>query len=85
MNDHLQDILRDVGEENFGKAHLYDYLVQFRERVVSLKFLSLKARNGFIDKSFIEFLELLKDCLQLKKIAKNLKWHVDRRKYDNIL
>jgi len=26
MNDHLEEMTRDVGEENFGKAHLYDFL-----------------------------------------------------------
>jgi len=26
MGDHLEDMVRDVGEENFVKAHLYDSL-----------------------------------------------------------
>jgi len=26
MNDHLEEMVRDVGEENFGKTHLYDSL-----------------------------------------------------------
>jgi len=26
MNDHLEDMVHDVGEENFGKAHLFDSL-----------------------------------------------------------
>jgi len=26
MNDNLEEMVRDVGEENFGKTHLYDSL-----------------------------------------------------------
>ena len=26
MSDHLKDMVHDVGEENFGRAHLYDSL-----------------------------------------------------------
>jgi len=26
MNDHLEDMVHDVREEKFGKAHLYDSL-----------------------------------------------------------
>jgi len=26
MNDHLEKMIYDVGEENFGKARVYDYL-----------------------------------------------------------
>jgi len=26
MNDPLEDMVRDVGEENFGRAHVYDPL-----------------------------------------------------------
>jgi len=26
MSDHLEDMVRNIGEENFGRAHLYDYL-----------------------------------------------------------
>ncbi|WVZ21418.1 hypothetical protein V8G54_008740 [Vigna mungo] len=27
MNDHLEDMIRDVGEDNFGRANLYDSLI----------------------------------------------------------
>jgi len=58
MNDLLEEMVRDVGEENFGKAHLYDYLkfdseeelyigyTNFTRLSATLKLFSLKARNG---------------------------------------
>ncbi|WVZ13479.1 hypothetical protein V8G54_011045 [Vigna mungo] len=64
MSDHLEDMVRDVGEVNFGRAHLYDSLkndskeelytgcTNFTQLLATLKFLSLKARNRWTDKSF---------------------------------
>ncbi|WVZ22934.1 hypothetical protein V8G54_001478 [Vigna mungo] len=75
MSDHLEDMIRDVGEHNFGRANLYDSLINDSEQPLypaclnftrpsaTLKLFSLKARNGWTDKSFTESLELLKDML----------------------
>jgi len=75
MNDHLEDMVRDVGEENFGKVHLYDSLksdseeqlypgcTNFTRLSATLKLFSLKARHGWTDTSFTELLELLKEML----------------------
>ena len=64
MNDHLEDMVRDVGEENFGKVHLYDSLksdseeelypgcTNFMRLSATLKLFSLKARHGWTDTSF---------------------------------
>jgi len=68
-------MVRDVGEENFVKAHLYDSLnsyskedlypgcTNFTRLSATLKLFSLKARNGWTDKSFTKLLELLKNML----------------------
>ncbi|XP_047153067.1 uncharacterized protein LOC124824653 [Vigna umbellata] len=75
MSDHLDEMVRDVGEENFGRAHLYDSLknnseqelypgcIKFTRLSATLKLFCLKARNAWIDKSFMELLELLKEML----------------------
>ncbi|WVZ22878.1 hypothetical protein V8G54_001422 [Vigna mungo] len=75
MSDHLEDMIRDVGEDNFGRANLYDSLINDSEQPLypgcsnftrlsaTLKFFSLKARNGWTDKSFTELLEMLKEML----------------------
>ncbi|KAG2405345.1 uncharacterized protein HKW66_Vig0046000 [Vigna angularis] len=75
MSDHLEDMIRDVGEDNFGRANLYDTLINDSEQPLfpgcsnftrlssTLKLFSLKARNGWTDKSFTELLELLKEML----------------------
>jgi len=75
MSDHLEDMVRDVSEENFGRAYLYDSLnsdskeelyleyTNFTRLSATLTLFSLKARNGWTNKSFIELLELLKHML----------------------
>ncbi|BAT92484.1 hypothetical protein VIGAN_07121500 [Vigna angularis var. angularis] len=75
MSDHLEDMIRDVGEDNFGRANLYDSLINDSEQPLfpgcsnftrlsaTLKLFSLKARNGWTNKSFTELLELLKEML----------------------
>ena len=75
MNDHLEDMVRDFGEENFGKVHLYDSFksdseeelypgcTNFTRLLTTLKLFSLKARHGWTDTSFTELLELLKEML----------------------
>jgi len=75
MNDHLEDMVRDVGEENFGKIHLYDSFksnseeelyprcINFTRLSTTLKLFSLKARHGWTNTSFTKLLELLKEML----------------------
>ncbi|WVZ20943.1 hypothetical protein V8G54_008265 [Vigna mungo] len=59
MSDHLEDMIRDVGEDNFGRCNLYDSLINdseqplfsgcsnFRCLSATLKLFCLKARNGW--------------------------------------
>ena len=75
MNNHLEGIVRDVSEENFGRAHLYDSLkfdskeelyprcTNFTQLSTTLKLFSLKARNELINKRFTQLLELPKEML----------------------
>ncbi|WVZ05831.1 hypothetical protein V8G54_019177 [Vigna mungo] len=75
MTDHLEHMIRDVGENNFLRANLYDSVINDSEQPLypsctnftrlsaTLKLFSLKARNRWTDKSFTELLELLKEML----------------------
>nr|XP_004492197.1 uncharacterized protein LOC101504131 [Cicer arietinum] len=75
MNDQLEDMIRDVGQESFNRAHVYDNLCSDKEEPLYpgctnftrlsavLRLFNLKARNGWTDKSFTELLELLKEML----------------------
>ena len=42
MNDHLEDMVRDVGEENFGKVHLYDFLSPIQRKNCTQDALTLR-------------------------------------------
>ena len=58
MDDNLEEMIRDVGEENFQRAHVYEALkfdfeqqlypecTNFTRLSATLKLFSLKARNG---------------------------------------
>ncbi|WVZ17334.1 hypothetical protein V8G54_010316 [Vigna mungo] len=75
MSDHLEDMIHDVGEDNFRRANLYDSLINDSEQPLypgctnftrlsaTLKLFTLKARNEWTNKSFMELLELLKEML----------------------
>ena len=75
MNDQIEDIIRDVGEEAFKKSQAYDNMCSDAERPLYpgckkyqllntvLKLVSLKARHGWSDKSFSEMLDTFKDML----------------------
>jgi len=79
MSDPLEDMVHDVGEENFGRAPLYDSLkfdseeklyprcVNFTRLLAILKIFNLKESNGWTDKSFTKLLKLMKEML-LKNI-----------------
>ncbi|CAH9081963.1 unnamed protein product, partial [Cuscuta epithymum] len=74
-DDHLEDMIRDLGEETFKRSHLYDTFCVDSEKPLYpgctkytrlssvLRLFNLKAKNGWSDKSFTELLELLKDML----------------------
>jgi len=71
----IEDMVREVGEFFFGKAHLFNSLksdskeelypgcANFTRLLATLKLFSLKAKNGWTDKSFTKLLELLKKML----------------------
>ena len=74
MDDRLENMIRDVGVESFGNAvleimsndvetPLYYGSTNFIRLSTVLKLMNLKAMNGWIDKSFTELLQLLKDML----------------------
>lgn len=71
VNDSLEDVIRDIGVDTFKKSHVEDTLKSDMEKslylgcknfirltVVLIQF-NLKAKGGWTDKSFTEFLELL--------------------------
>ncbi|XP_047150699.1 uncharacterized protein LOC124822706 [Vigna umbellata] len=75
MSDRLEDMIHGVEPDSFQHAHLYDNLctdakkplypecTKYTRFSVVLKLFNVKARNGWIDKSFTELLELLSDML----------------------
>jgi len=74
-DDRLEDMIRDVEDESFAKAHgyvsmsnnaetpLYPRSTNFTQLSMVLRLMNLKAINGGTDKSFAELLQLLKDML----------------------
>ena len=62
--DKLEDMIRDVGAENFAKAHVYETMstdaetplyvgsTKFTRLSAVLRLMNLKASNGWTDKSF---------------------------------
>ena len=73
--DKLEDMIRDVGAENFAKAHVYETMstdaetplyvgsTKFTRLSAVLRLMNLKASNGWTDKSFTELLTLLNEML----------------------
>ena len=71
MDDPLEDMMHDFGQDSFKRAHVYDTLCSDKYKPlyqgctnithlsVMLKLFNLKANNGWTDKSFTELLELL--------------------------
>jgi len=74
-DDQLEDMIHDVGAESFAEAHGYGSMsidaetpfypgsTNFTRLSTILRLMNLKAINGWVDKSFIELLQLLKDML----------------------
>jgi len=68
-------MLQDIGEKNFRRTHMYDSLKDDSKKALYpnsmsltrlstlLRLFNIKARNGWIDKNFTEFLELLPQML----------------------
>ncbi|XP_057422588.1 uncharacterized protein LOC130716624 [Lotus japonicus] len=75
MDDWLEDMIHDIGEESFKRAHVYDTLCKDKEEPLYpgctnftrlsavLRLFNLKAKNGWSDKSFTDLLGLLKEML----------------------
>ncbi|GAU38745.1 hypothetical protein TSUD_158760 [Trifolium subterraneum] len=83
MDDRLEDMMRDIGEDSFKRAHVYDTLCSDKDKPLYpgctnftrlsavLKLFNLKAKNGWTDKSFIELLELLIQMLPEGNVMPN--------------
>lgn len=75
MDGRLEDMINDIGESSFRKAHIYDTLWSdkdaplykgctcFTQLSLMLKLFNLNVTNGWTDKSFTELLDLLKQML----------------------
>jgi hypothetical protein len=62
MDDRLEDMMRDIGEDSFKRAHVYDTLCSDKDKPLYpgctsftrlsavLKLFNLKAKNGWTDK-----------------------------------
>jgi len=73
--DCMEDMIPDVGEDSFHRAHMYDSLKDdsvtelypgcssFSRLSAVLRLFNIKARNGWTDRSFTELLELLHQLL----------------------
>jgi len=71
----MEDMIDDIGEDNFKNAQVYDSLKDDSEKSLYpgcttftrlsaiLKLFNIKARNGWTDRSFTELLELLHEML----------------------
>jgi len=71
----MEDMIRDIGEDSFHEAHVYDSLKDdsvtklyfghsgFTGLSIVLTLFNIKARNGLTDKSFTELLELFYEIL----------------------
>jgi len=82
MDDRLKDMIHDVGAKSFANANfknmsndvetpLYPGSTNFTRISAVLSLMNFKVMNGWIDKSFTEFLQLLKDMLPEGNILPN--------------
>nr|XP_004488447.1 uncharacterized protein LOC101493360 [Cicer arietinum] len=74
-DNRLEDVILDIVQESFQRAHVFDSLCNDKEEALYpgctnftrlfavLRLFNLKARNGWTDKSFTELLESLKEML----------------------
>lgn len=75
MDNQMEDMICDIGQEDFQRAHahnnlranneliLYPGCKNFTQLSAVLRLFNLKAKNGWTDKSFTELLELLCEML----------------------
>ena len=75
FHDCMENMIRDIGEDSFYQGHVHDSLKDdsikelypgcstFSRLSTILKLFNIKARNGWIDKSFTELLELFHHIL----------------------
>ncbi|XP_014522516.1 uncharacterized protein LOC106779013 [Vigna radiata var. radiata] len=75
MEDGLEQMIRDFGDDVFARSHMYETLcsdaemplysgcIKYTRLSAILKLFNVKARNGWSDKSFTELLELVSDIL----------------------
>jgi len=73
MEDRLEKMIHDIGDDVFKHAHVYENLcndaktslypgcIKFTRLSVILRLFNVKAKNGWTDKSFTKLLELLSD------------------------
>jgi len=71
----MEDMIRDIGEDSFHQAHVYDSLKDdsvtelylgcstFSRLSTVLQLFNIKVRNGWTNKSFTELLELFHQIL----------------------
>ncbi|CAK8561831.1 unnamed protein product [Lathyrus sativus] len=83
MDDLLEDMMRDIGQDLFKKAHAYDTLCSDKDKPLYpgctnftrlsavLKLFNLKANNGWTDNFFTELLELLTQMLPEGNVMPN--------------
>ncbi|CAK8533707.1 unnamed protein product [Lathyrus sativus] len=83
MDDSLEDMMRDIGQDLFKRAHAYDTFCSDKDKPLYsgctnfthlsavLKLFNFKANNGWTDKSFTESLELLTQMLPEGNIMQN--------------
>jgi len=90
MKYHLEDLIRDVAEENFWRARVYyslkSHLEQqlylgcsnFTRLLETLKLFSLKARNEWTNRSFTELSEFLKNMLPEHNMLPNCNYEAKK-------
>ena len=73
--DCMEDMIRDISEESFHQAHVYDSLKDnsrtelypgcssFSHLLAVLRLFNMKARNGWTGRNFTELLEFLHEIL----------------------
>jgi len=76
FDDYMEDIIRDIEEDNFYQAHVYDSLKDdletklypdyssFIRLSVVLRLFNIKTRNERTDKTFTKFQKLLHEMLR---------------------
>lgn len=84
MDNRLDDMIHDIGEDSFRKARMYDILysdkdaslykgcTNFTRFLEVLKLFNLKTKSGCTNKSFTKLLELLEKSFQKVTICRTV-------------